>query len=65
METIKEEVIKEIYDQLDDYEKIEYLEKALQDATKYYPEFVTKIELIGWQMNYKMEKDEMDSVNRV
>lgn len=56
MENISLKDFKDIWEQLDDNRKVEYLMKALQDATQYYPEFVTMIELIGWQMNYKIEK---------
>jgi len=51
---------KDMWEQLDDYRKVEVLIKALTDSCRYYPEFISPFEILAWEFNLSINPEDRE-----
>jgi len=49
-----------MWEQLDDYRKVEVLIKALTDSCRYYPEFISPFEILAWEFNLSINPEDRE-----
>lgn len=60
MENISLKDFKDMWEQLDDNRKVEYLMKALTDSCRYYPEFISPFEILAWKFNLNINPEDQE-----
>jgi len=51
---------KDLWEQLDDYKKVEYLMQVLTDSCRYYPEFTSPFEILAWKLNLNINPEDQE-----
>ena len=59
-ENISLKDFKDMWEQLDDYRKVELLMKALTDSCRYYPEFISPFEILAWEFNLSINPEDRE-----
>ena len=59
-ENISLKDFKDMWEQLDDCRKVEYLMKALTDSCCYYPEFISPFEILAWEFNLSINPEDRE-----
>ncbi len=59
-ENISLKDFKDMWEQLDDDRKVEYLMKALTDSCRYYPEFISPFEILAWEFNLSINPEDRE-----
>ena len=60
MENISLKDFKDVWEQLDDDKKVEYLMKSLTNSCRYYPEFISPFEILAWEFNLSINPEDRE-----